>query len=49
MAGDKKLSVTASIGATMAVSNDTAESVVKRADTLMYESKTAGRNLVTMA
>lgn len=49
MAENEKLSVTASIGATMAVSIDTAESVVNRADTLMYESKTAGRNKVTIS
>jgi diguanylate cyclase (GGDEF)-like protein/PAS domain S-box-containing protein len=47
LAGNDKLSVTASIGATLAISNDTAETIIKRADSLMYESKVAGRNVVT--
>lgn len=47
MVGKEKLSVTASIGATLAVSGDTTESVVSRADALMYKSKASGRNVVT--
>jgi diguanylate cyclase (GGDEF)-like protein/PAS domain S-box-containing protein len=47
-AGTDKLSVTASIGATLAVADDTAETVIKRADTLMYQSKASGRNVVTI-
>lgn len=45
-AGDK-FSVTVSIGATMVREDDTVESVVTRADQLMYESKRAGKNRVT--
>lgn len=44
----KKLHVTVSIGATMVRDDDSAETVIKRADTLMYESKKAGRNLLTL-
>lgn len=39
--------VTVSIGATLARSDDTCESLVNRADMLMYESKLRGRNQVT--
>lgn len=38
--------VTASLGATMAREDDTPESLVARADTLMYAAKRAGRNRV---
>lgn len=44
----KKLHVTVSIGATMVEDVDTVESVIKRADMLMYESKKAGRNRLTL-
>ena len=44
----QKLSVTASIGATLALPDDTPESIIHRADTLMYASKSAGRNCVTI-
>lgn len=47
MTGDTKLQVTVSIGATVSRSTDTPESVVQRADRLMYSSKTNGRNRVT--
>jgi len=47
MAGEESLSVTASLGATMALSEDTIETVVERADGLMYKSKCSGRNRVT--
>jgi diguanylate cyclase (GGDEF)-like protein/PAS domain S-box-containing protein len=40
--------VTISAGATLARPEDTAESVVRRADELMYESKKKGRNRVTV-
>lgn len=43
------LSVTVSIGATMANDEDTPESVIKRADTAMYQSKLEGRNRITIA
>jgi len=42
------LTVTASIGATLLKSNDTPESLVRRADGLMYRSKQAGGNRVTI-
>jgi diguanylate cyclase (GGDEF)-like protein/PAS domain S-box-containing protein len=45
---DGSVSVTISIGATGLLPNDTLESVVRRADELMYQSKNAGRNRVTV-
>ncbi len=45
--GDK-LQVTISCGATMVGADDTIDSLVKRADTLLYESKKAGRNRLTL-
>ena len=45
--GDSALSVTASIGATVACAGDTIESIVKRADEKMYQSKMNGKNRVT--
>jgi len=44
----RKLHVTVSIGATMVKDEDTVKSVIRRADSLMYESKTAGRNRLTL-
>lgn len=41
------LRVTISLGATMAKSAETLEELVKRADALMYQSKSDGRNRVT--
>ena len=43
-----ELTVTVSIGGTVAEADDSAASLVKRADTLMYASKTDGRNRVTI-
>jgi diguanylate cyclase (GGDEF)-like protein/PAS domain S-box-containing protein len=43
------LTVTVSIGGTVAKSDDSAASIIKRADTLMYASKTNGRNRVKVA
>lgn len=40
--------VTISLGATLARQDDTVASLLKRADGLMYKSKAAGRNAVTM-
>jgi diguanylate cyclase (GGDEF)-like protein/PAS domain S-box-containing protein len=42
-----RLRATVSIGVTLARTDDTPESLVKRADKLMYASKQAGRNRVT--
>lgn len=46
LAGENRLKVTVSIGATMSLESDTAESVVSRADRLMYLGKSQGRNQV---
>ena len=46
---DAEVSVTVSIGATLARVDDTPEALIKRADSLMYESKRAGRNRITLA
>jgi diguanylate cyclase (GGDEF)-like protein len=46
--GGHSLTVTASIGATLLNSNDTPETLVQRADGLMYRSKQAGGNGVTI-
>ncbi len=48
LTGESRLSVTISIGGTLLVSGDSAESVVKRADQLMYASKSGGRNRATV-
>lgn len=44
--GDERLTVTMTLGATHVQPGDTAESLVGRADRLMYEGKQAGRNRV---
>jgi diguanylate cyclase (GGDEF)-like protein/PAS domain S-box-containing protein len=41
------LRVTVSIGATLAIDGDTVESLIERADKLMFESKRQGRNQVS--
>lgn len=46
--GQHEISVTVSVGATMAVLGDTVESIVKRADDLMFQSKKMGRNRVSV-
>jgi diguanylate cyclase (GGDEF)-like protein len=43
-----RISVTVSIGATLARPDDTVDSLIARADSLMYESKQAGRDTVTL-
>jgi diguanylate cyclase (GGDEF)-like protein len=48
VSGGKRLNITASIGATMALPEDTPSSIIQRADRLMYESKASGKNRVTM-
>jgi diguanylate cyclase (GGDEF)-like protein/PAS domain S-box-containing protein len=45
-AGPSPIRVTVSAGGVMARTGDTAESLVKRADGLMYRAKTGGRNCV---
>ena len=44
---DRRISVTASIGATMIRKGETSQSAVKRADEVMYKSKASGRGRVT--
>lgn len=44
----QKLHVTISIGATLVKENDTIDSLIKRADTLLYKSKASGRNCLTI-
>ena len=44
---DLSLSVTVSVGVTVALGEDTIDTVVKRADALMYQSKQNGKNRVT--
>ena len=46
--GPNIIRVTISIGATFAQANDTIDTLLKRADELMYHSKTTGRNRVSM-
>jgi len=43
-----QLRVTISLGATTVRDDDTIDSLIKRADTLLYESKNAGRNRLTI-
>jgi diguanylate cyclase (GGDEF)-like protein len=47
-AGDQMVNVNVSIGATMAEPEDSLESLIRRADKLMYQSKSEGRNRVTL-
>ncbi len=44
---NQKLQVTISVGATIIRKDDTAESLIKRADGLLYDSKQSGRNRLT--
>lgn len=46
--GESVLKVTISLGATLATIDDTIDSIIKRADKLMYVSKTTGKNKVTI-
>jgi diguanylate cyclase (GGDEF)-like protein/PAS domain S-box-containing protein len=45
---DRQVQVTASLGATLATPDDTPHTIMQRADALMYASKMAGKNIVTM-
>jgi diguanylate cyclase (GGDEF)-like protein len=42
------IKVTISVGATLVQEADSSEDIIARADTLMYQSKTGGRNRVTI-
>jgi PleD family two-component response regulator len=44
----QRLSVTVSMGCTFAEQDDSIDGIVLRADRLMYRSKGAGRNCVSM-
>jgi diguanylate cyclase (GGDEF)-like protein/PAS domain S-box-containing protein len=48
MSGEDELKVTVSGGATLVREGDTVETLLKRADTLLYRSKRAGRNRLTL-
>jgi diguanylate cyclase (GGDEF)-like protein/PAS domain S-box-containing protein len=48
LAGGAAVGVTVSVGATIARPDDTPESLISRADALMYASKSAGRNRVAL-
>ena len=45
--GDEKMRVSVSVGATVARLKDTVETLLRRADQLMYQSKRAGKNRLT--
>ena len=47
-AGRKRVPLTLSIGGTISAPGDTPELIVRRSDALMYQSKRAGRNRVTI-
>jgi len=47
-AGEKKVQVTISVGATMVTETDSCRVLLHRADLLMYRSKTAGKNRLTV-
>ena len=47
MSENNAISITVSIGATMISPDDTSDTLIKRADSLMYRSKKAGKNKVT--
>ena len=48
MHDEARLGVSISLGATVAHRDDTAESLIKRADHLLYQSKNEGRNRLTL-
>jgi len=45
---NEKLGATISIGATLVNDDDTIDTLIRRADTLLYKSKTVGRNCLTL-
>jgi len=46
--GDQSIGVTISVGGVLADQDDSADQLLKRADELMYESKKAGKNRVSI-
>ena len=48
MHDEARLGISISLGATVAHPDDTAESLIKRADQLLYQSKKEGRNRLTL-
>ena len=48
MRGDQRLQVMVSIGGTLAQPDDAPDTLIKRADTLLYTGKQDGRNRLTM-
>ncbi len=48
VAGRARVRLTVSVGGTLAAPGDTSELILRRADALLYQSKSAGRNHVTI-
>ena len=48
LSGDSRISVTVSVGATLVTREDSVQDAIKRADQLMYVSKSGGRNKITV-
>ena len=48
LSSDSRISVTVSVGATLVTREDSVQSAIKRADQLMYVSKSDGRNKITV-
>jgi len=48
LVNDAKLQVTVSMGVTGVTAGDTVETILKRADDLMYRAKNSGKNCVMM-
>jgi PleD family two-component response regulator len=46
--GESVIKVTISAGATLSRPDDSTESLIRRADKLMYQSKTTGKNKITV-
>ena len=47
--GEGQISITVSIGATLVRATDTPDSIIERADQLMYQSKKGGKDRVTLS
>ena len=48
LSGESRISVTVSVGATLVTREDSIHEAIKRADQLMYVSKSSGRNRITV-